>query len=519
MTTYTIQFLDSTGSPVPTGTTVHIYLHGTVGDIAGSPFTTDAQGFIAANLTAGTEYDFITSAAAVPSGTFTAPATTAVALVTGPPGNPGGAGSPGTPGATGANGLNGHGSTVTTGPITVPTSFPASVTVPVTDGTAFPNGTPLYASDGTNSLFGVVTAGGGSASLTVLASSGTGTTITGGATVTFTGLTGPTGATGPSGGPTGPQGNPGSNGNPGHGATTTTAAATFSTVGMVVVFAVVDPGAFPVYSYALVTDGTNVVAGQVVAVSGLDITVNPVLISGTSPMASGATMTFFGLGAQGATGATGPTGSTGPTGPGPTTTTASINTPSSGTTGLSLAVTDTSAYPVGEVFLVSDEVNNRAFYGQVTARSVTSGPGTLTFTGRGVVLGTAGQSCVAPCIVAVTALPGLNGSVSQITSTDGSITLSPSNGVGTVDLSANAVVVDLSDAQSRQKFVVGAVTAGSTSGALSIASGIFSSPNYVALVRDETAGTLVASFTTKTATSIQWTAVSGHVYSYFLAGS
>jgi Collagen triple helix repeat (20 copies) len=100
-----LRILSSAGAPI-SGATVNIYPHG---GPYGSPIatcTTDVQGYCSPSpvLTIGTEYDFTTTDARVPNGSWTAVAPVQLTLIPGPAGSPGATGSPGPPGPTGSPG-------------------------------------------------------------------------------------------------------------------------------------------------------------------------------------------------------------------------------------------------------------------------------------------------------------------------------------------------------------------------------------------------------------------------------
>ena len=110
-------------------------------------------------------------------------------------------------------------------------------------------------------------------------------------------------------------GAPGPTGPPGPGSTTTTANFTFTGISYPITMQVANNTAFPLYSYALVSDGTTSFIGQVTNPLGSGtITLQPTTIvadPGGVPVTvmSGAAVTF--AGPQGATGPQGPTGPAG----------------------------------------------------------------------------------------------------------------------------------------------------------------------------------------------------------------
>lgn len=174
--------------------------------------------------------------------------TAAAVSFSGPQGATGAAGSNG---SNGTNGTNGHGSTTTTGTFTVAAAS-STQTVAVSDGVAFPTLAYCIITDGTHVIIGQVTAGGGTSSLTVTTTQillgSAGNTMASSAAVSFAGSVGATGAPGTGGG----------------GNTTTTSSFTIpALIGNSVSVAVTSGAGIGNLSGILITDGTNVITGQV----------------------------------------------------------------------------------------------------------------------------------------------------------------------------------------------------------------------------------------------------------------
>lgn len=100
-----LRILSSAGAPI-SGATVNIYPHGGPYTSPIATCTTDADGYCSPSpvLTIGTQYDFTTTDARVPNGSWVAVAPVQLTLIPGPAGSPGATGSPGPPGPTGSPG-------------------------------------------------------------------------------------------------------------------------------------------------------------------------------------------------------------------------------------------------------------------------------------------------------------------------------------------------------------------------------------------------------------------------------
>lgn len=201
----------------------------------------------------------------------------------------------------------GHGSTTTTESLVIP-AVGASLASTVGDSTAFPVGTYALISDGTHVVIGNVTVNStGNITITVqqILLGAQGNTIANGAIVTFsgsqgaigaTGATGAQGATGPAG-PTGATGATGPSGANGHGSTVTTQGVLIPVVGGSAAIITVDPAAFPVGEYGLVSDGSHAFAFLVNSVSVNTLNVTCLYISAGvagDSVAIGATVSFSG---------------------------------------------------------------------------------------------------------------------------------------------------------------------------------------------------------------------------------
>jgi hypothetical protein len=222
-----------------------------------------------------------------------------------------------------------------------------SVNVGVTSGQSYPNGEYVLISDGSHAIYGVITAGGESTTLTVevlaIPLGSAGQAIASGSVVAFSGppgaqgpqgpqgiqgpqgpqgpqgiqgpqgppgLTGPKGDTGPQGpqgqrgpqgqqGPQGPQGPVGPSGPPPW--TQTTQNVSIPSVGNAAVFGVQNAAAFPPHTYCVLSDGNNAFYGVVANQNGNTLTVTCLQVLNGSPgsnINSGATLTFSGPEAQ-----------------------------------------------------------------------------------------------------------------------------------------------------------------------------------------------------------------------------
>lgn len=203
--------------------------------------------------------------------------------------------------------------TSTSANITVP-AVNSTVNVGVANGAAFPNGSYVTISDGTESIYGIVTSGGTTNTLTVTAlalpnGSVAGSTLHSGATVTFAGIPGATGPQGPQGnagppGPTGATGSQGPTGNAGpkgdtgptgpNPATTTTGTITIPSVGSTVSVPVASAIAFPYGTFVVISDNNSAFYGQVVSGTGSPLSVKNLYTITGGTVSSGGTVTFSG---------------------------------------------------------------------------------------------------------------------------------------------------------------------------------------------------------------------------------
>lgn len=280
-------------------------------------------------------------------------------------------------GIAGDSGQNGYGSTITTTVIDNP-SVGNILNVGVANGQAFPNGIPLFIS---NSVSGFLTANvsaNGSSnllSLNITSISASGIHFPIGSTVSFTGLQGIQGNQGLQGlvGFAGPTGNVGP---AGPGSTSLMLPCTTAAISASQQLSVINNTAFPVNSYALLTDGISaIMSGYITNKSGLNILSMFVQQSNYpgSIIPTGSTLTFSGPasyipGPQGIQGNQGIQGQ-GIPGNGSTTALNNIILKPIGTL-IQVPCVNSQAFPVFSYVLLSDGIT--AFTGKIIANNTTT---------------------------------------------------------------------------------------------------------------------------------------------------
>lgn len=177
----------------------------------------------------------------------------------GPQGIQGNPGLKGDKGDKGDKGLKGSGPTVTVFTVQYPSLPSTAIVLPVSDTTAFPVNSYIIATDSVSStLYGQVTSIPGDNTLHVNIITSTGTQMTSGSLVTFSG---PIGAPSTVPGPVSTT--PGPIGPPGHGATITTTPILVAPIGTLIQLTVENNTAFPIYQYVLITDNVYAITGQI----------------------------------------------------------------------------------------------------------------------------------------------------------------------------------------------------------------------------------------------------------------